>query len=155
MTSSEITIQPAQKDALPLILELQKKAFWEEAEFINDFTIGPLVQTLDDLIREFETFTFLQATDETGRIIGSVRGEKVEDVTFISKLVVDPNCQGKGLGQKLLTAIETELPSNTYKIHTRDQNIKALNLYLKNNYKIYKEEDLKPHFRFSYMQKIL
>ena len=54
------------------ILALQKLANVSEAEIYGDFRIQPLTQTLEELLREFETHTAFKAVQE-GRIIGSVR----------------------------------------------------------------------------------
>jgi len=49
-----LTVGASIEDAAP-ILELQKRSFHSEAEIYDDFAIPPLLQTLDDLKREFTT----------------------------------------------------------------------------------------------------
>lgn len=45
----DIAIQKADYKDLPIILEIQKTAFLEEAKFYNDYKIAPLTQSLDEI----------------------------------------------------------------------------------------------------------
>jgi len=67
-------IEKISREDLPMILQLQHLAFAGEAEEFNDFEIGPLKQTVNDLDEEFRVRVFLKAIDEDGSIIGSTRG---------------------------------------------------------------------------------
>jgi ribosomal protein S18 acetylase RimI-like enzyme len=147
------TIEIASIESLSQILEIQKRAFLPEAQAINDYTIEPLTQTLEELILDYKRLTILKATSSTGPLIGSVRGETIDDTTFISKLVVDPYFQGQGVGLELLKSIEKALPAKKYKLHTRNENFKALTLYYKLGYKVVSEKDFSPKLRFSFLEK--
>jgi len=71
MTSVEIT--KASFEDLKAILLLQKQAFVSEADIYNDFDISPpLLQTLEELTKEFSESIILKALlgDD---IVGSVR----------------------------------------------------------------------------------
>ena len=56
------------------ILELQKLAYKSEAELINDFTIPPLHQTIEEIQSEFSQQVFLKVAVKN-KIIGSVIAE--------------------------------------------------------------------------------
>jgi hypothetical protein len=55
----ECTIELASIEDAEEILELQKLAYASEAESINDFTIPPLHQTIDEIRSEFNQQVFL------------------------------------------------------------------------------------------------
>lgn len=88
------------------ILELQRLAYQSEARLLNDFSIPPLMQTLEEMREEFRNGVFLKAVDAGGRIVGSVRGTLRGDTLLIGKLMVHPERQGNGLGSRLLQELE-------------------------------------------------
>ena len=69
---NNLTINIALKTDLEQILDLQKEAYISEAQIYNDFSIPPLLQTIEDLENEFDNNIFLK-TESNGKIIGSVR----------------------------------------------------------------------------------
>jgi len=54
------------------IYDLQNLAYISEAEIIDDFTISPLHQTLNEILSEFRNRIFLKL-ERGDRILGSVR----------------------------------------------------------------------------------
>lgn len=50
----------------------------------------------------------LLAEDEDGRLIGCLFGDAQEDALHISKLAVDPDHQGEGIGRALIELAEAE-----------------------------------------------
>ena len=111
-----VTIQRAEKSDLRSILELQYLAYQSEARLLDDFTIPPLLQTLEGVEAEFAGGVFLKAVcggrktpPENAAIIGSVRGYCDGNTAFIGKLIVAPDMQGRGIGTALLAAVEAEL----------------------------------------------
>ena len=72
------------------ILEIQKPAFHGQGILYNDFTLPPLVQTLEDLVQDFKKHMFLKALCE-GKIVGSIRGRAGGGTCFISRLFVHPD----------------------------------------------------------------
>lgn len=87
------------------IICLQKAAYESEAQLYNDWSLPPLLQTVDSLRIEFETSFILKAI-KGNKIIGSVRAKLTEDTCHIGRLIVHPDFQGKGIGSKLLQHIE-------------------------------------------------
>jgi ech hydrogenase subunit C len=94
----------------PEILALQKIVYSNEAEIYNDYTLTPLRQSLDELRKDFETRTFLKAV-MGGKIVGSVRGRLEGETADIGWLIVHPYFWGRGIGTRLLGAIEECFPS--------------------------------------------
>ena len=73
----KIEIEKAHKSDVEEILKLQKLAYISEAEIYNDYTIPPLLQTIEEIRQEFNSKQFLKVTNNK-RIIGSIRAYKKE-----------------------------------------------------------------------------
>ncbi len=87
------------------ILELQRLAYQSEAEIYDDWSIPPLTQTLDGMKDDIVRQLCLKAVLE-GKIVGSVRGVRNGDTCEIGRLIVCPDLQGRGIGSRLMAAIE-------------------------------------------------
>ena len=120
------------------ILSLQKLAYRSEAEIYNDFKIPPLLQTLEEIKKDFENKFFLKAIGE-GKIIGSVRAFEKEGTCFVGRLIVHPDFQNRGIGTKLINEIEKIFyTSERVELFTGDKSERNLYLYQKLGYKIFK-----------------
>ena len=120
------------------ILSLQKLAYRSEAEIYNDFNIPPLLQTLEEIKKDFENQFFLKAIGE-GKIIGSVRAFEKEGTCFVGRLIVHPDFQNRGIGTKLMNEIEKMFhTSERVELFTGDKSERNLYLYQKLGYKIFK-----------------
>lgn len=149
-----ITIDKAQENDLQEILALQYIAYQSEAKLFNNMDIPPLKQTIDEVYDEFSKGTFLKAVDEKGVIIGSVRAYQENNTVYIGKLMVHPDMQKKGLGTKLLLAIEAKYPNKRYELFTSTKSISNIKLYEKLGYKIFKKEAISQELQFVYLEKI-
>lgn len=149
-----ITIDKAQENDLQEILALQYIAYQSEAKLFNNMDIPPLKQTIEEVYDEFRKGTFLKAVDEKGVIIGSVRAYQENNTVYIGKLMVHPNMQKKGLGTKLLLAIEAKYPNKRYELFTSTKSISNIKLYEKLGYKIFKKEAISQELQFVYLEKI-
>ena len=149
-----ITIDKAQENDLQEILALQYIAYQSEAKLFNNMDIPPLKQTIDEVYDEFSKGTFLKAVDEKGVIIGPVRAYQENNTVYIGKLMVHPNMQKKGLGTKLLLAIEAKYPNKRYELFTSTKSISNIKLYEKLGYKIFKKEAISQELQFVYLEKI-
>jgi ribosomal protein S18 acetylase RimI-like enzyme len=117
------------------ILEIQKLAFHGQGAVYDDFTLPPLVQTLAELVRDFRTYAFSKAFLD-GKIVGSVRGRTESDTCFISRLIVHPDYQNRGIGKKLMHAIENKFKgASRYELFTGNKSEKNLALYTKLGYR--------------------
>ena len=137
MTSSVtgIEILEASESDAAAIWEIQKLAFRQQAVLYNDYALPPLVQTLDDLSKDLTVHTVLKATDKE-KIVASVRGKTEGTTCHISRLIVHPDYQNKGIGQKLMHAIERRFSSaRRYELFTGHKSEKNLALYARLGYR--------------------
>lgn len=147
-----LKIVKARLEDMEAILQLQYTAYQSEALILGDFAIQPLTQTLDELIAEYHKSAVLKAVYR-GEIIGSVRAYADGDTVYIGKLIVHPDHQGKGLGQRLLAAIEEEFPHKRYELFTSCKSDRNLHLYEKSGYVRFREKSNEAGIKFVYLEK--
>ncbi|MCK9156718.1 MAG: GNAT family N-acetyltransferase [Paludibacteraceae bacterium] len=147
-------ILKAEKKDLKEILDLQRLAFYSEAQMYEDKNIQPLTQTLDEVVAEYENGIVLKAVDDTGAILGSVRAHVENGTVHIGKLMTQPSLQGKGIGSSLLLEVENYFPHKRYELFTSNRSIRSVHLYKYLGYEPFKEEKEKEDLTFVYMQKI-
>lgn len=148
-----IDIIGAEKFDLEEILALQKVCYISEAEIINDFEIQPLTQTLDSIKEEFSYCTFLKAV-LGNEIIGSVRAYKKDNKCYIGKIIVKPQYQNKGLGKRLLQAIENIFSEcKYYELYTGLKSERNLYIYKKAGYRNFKHERINDKLVLVYLRK--
>lgn len=139
----DIHIHKATREDLPAILDLQKKAFFEIAQQMNDFEIQPLKQSIEGVTTEFEAGIFLKYLSEDGQIIGSVRANYWKDNScYVGKLIVDPDFQNKGIGKRLMYAIEKYFPEcRKFCLFTSTETPNTIHLYQEVGYVITSRKD--------------
>lgn len=86
----------AERPDLEEILRLQYLAYQSEARLLNNFSIPPLREKLEDLVRQFEAgMAFLKTVDTNGDLVGSVRARAAQGTVYVGKLMVHPQHQAK------------------------------------------------------------
>ena len=139
---------------LPKILDLQKLAYLSEAKIHNNYSIQPLMQTLDELEMEFGKNIILKIIDgENNEIIGSIRAYEENNRVYIGKLMVHPDYQNKGIGKYLLETIETLFPNKTLELFTSSKSEKNLYIYKKNGYKEFKRQKTPDNIEIIFLEK--
>ena len=161
-------IVQAEEADLEAILELQRLAYQGEARLLNDFSIPPLMQTLEEMKEEFRSGIFLKAVDEKGKIVGSVRGTLRGDTLLIGniltvpisfkklligKLMVHPEHQGNGLGSCLLQELEKNCPAPRLELFTSNKSLRNLCLYERNGYTRCAEKAVSPALTLIFLEK--
>jgi GNAT superfamily N-acetyltransferase len=132
---SKIEIDPASESDAVEILQIQKLAFHGQGLLYGDFNLPPLVQTLEELIRDFTKHAYLKALYE-GKLVGSVRGCAEAGACLISRLIVQPDYQNKGFGKMLMQAIEKKFSTvERYELFTGHKSEKNLALYTSLGYR--------------------
>lgn len=146
-------IEPAQVKDAQAILVLQKLAYRSEAEIHADFSIPPLTQTLAETIAEFEYQLFLKAIID-GKIIGSVRACVKQGTCYISKLIVHPDHQNRGIGTQLMHEIERRFShARRYELFTGHKSARNLYLYGKLGYTEFKRQIISERLTLVFLEK--
>jgi ribosomal protein S18 acetylase RimI-like enzyme len=148
-----IAISRSGREDAKAILDLQKLAYQSEAQRYNDFTIPPLVQSLENLEAEYQTHVIIKVVMD-GVIIGSVRAYDEKGTCHIGRLIVHPACQNKGIGRQLMDRIEKAFPDALrFELFTGLESGKNLSFYQKLGYHIFRYEKLNDAVEFAYLEK--
>lgn len=147
-------IERTELSDLQKILDLQYSAYQSEAALFNDKNIPPLTQILADLENEFRAGIILKAVRDN-EIIVSVRGRVDNGTTYVGKLIVRPQCQGRGLGTRLLLEIEKHCATERYELFTSTRSLKNIRLYERLGYKKFREQKITDELKFVYLEKIV
>jgi ribosomal protein S18 acetylase RimI-like enzyme len=97
------SIRPAWPDDLPEIVRVTNLAYEVEAFCLR----GARTDEADVEARMGEGL-FLVCEEAPGRLLGSVFLSMAEGRGYLGTLAVDPACQGQGLAQRLVAAVEAE-----------------------------------------------
>jgi GNAT superfamily N-acetyltransferase len=135
------------------ILVLQKLAYMGEAEIYNDYTIEPLVQSLQGVKKQIrEQAVFKAMVDDD--IVGSVRGYLKAGTCHVGKLFVHPHHQNQGIGKKLMGKIEAFFSTSLrYELFTGNKSEKNIYLYEKLGFKVFKIEEIDLNMSRVFMEK--
>jgi Ni,Fe-hydrogenase III small subunit/N-acetylglutamate synthase-like GNAT family acetyltransferase len=135
----------AERSDAPEILALQKIAYQSEAEIYGDDSLPALRQTLEELQGDFVQKLIIKAM-VNGKIIGSIRGQAREDGSvFISRVIVHPYFQGRGIGRRLVEEMEKSFPrANSFEVFTGFKSRANLERFRRLGYRRYKTEPLTP-----------
>ena len=152
-------IQPAALADAAEILALQKLAYQSEAELHDVYDIPPLTQTLAemeaDLERQHALVVVQAARDGRPRIVGSVRAYVQDGTCHIGRLIVHPEDQNRGLGTRLMGAIEGVFPhAQRYELFTGHMSARNLYLYDKLGYRAFKSERVSEKLTIVYLEKL-
>lgn len=151
----QLQIEPATKADASAILELQRMTFRSEAELYNDYNLAPMTQTVTEMEAEFDTKTILKAfISET--TLGSVRAvyNAAEKTVTLSGLLVDPDYQQRGIGKRLMQAVETQFPhAKKFEFFTGYMGEKSISLYHKMGYTVTNTETKEGSVPLVHMQK--
>jgi ribosomal protein S18 acetylase RimI-like enzyme len=146
-------IEIAFPEDAPEIITLQKLAYQSEAEIYDDFSIPPLTQTQEEIVVDFGEQVYLKAVVD-GVIIGSVRGFLQEDTCYIGRLIVHPVYQNRGIGTRLLEAIEAHfITAQRFELFTGERSDRNLYLYQKLGYRITQTKQLSDRVALVYLEK--
>lgn len=120
------------------ILELQRAAYQSEAALHDDFDIPPLTQSLDELKAEFETKVILKVVED-GRLLASGQARLESGSCHIGRMAVRPEYQGKGIGSRLLSALESVFPDVArFELFTGEKSAGNLAMYRRRGYRPFK-----------------
>jgi tRNA (guanine37-N1)-methyltransferase len=93
------------------LLTLQRAAYVPEGQLNGSMRIPPLTETLDELAASLRTPGTVLVARVGHRIVGTVRGTSRDDGTWwVSRLMVAPDQQRRGLGSALLRQVLAAAP---------------------------------------------
>ncbi len=135
------------------IHDLQRLAYRSEAELYGDWTIPPLVEPLAATERALAELLVLKAS-LGGRIVGAVRGRIEGDTCHVGRLIVHPEAQGRGLGSRLMRALEEATPAaHRYELFTGERSARNLHLYAKLGYQRCRSAVVSERLTLVYLEK--
>ncbi|MFZ5974168.1 MAG: GNAT family N-acetyltransferase [Bacillota bacterium] len=118
------------------IYALQRMAYATE-DALYDYTIPPMLQTLQEAVEDCARSIVLKAVTEEGVIVGSVRGFEKDGVCYINKLMVHPDYRRRGIGAALLMAVERAFSPARYELFTGSRSKNNIALYERFGYRIF------------------
>lgn len=151
--TTDVRISIAEEVDVEAILVIQKLAYQSEAKLYGDWSIPPLMQTLEDIRDEFTRATFLKAV--TGEaIVRSVRARMHERTCAIGRLIVHPDFQRRGIGTLLMDAIESAFRvAVRFELFTGDKSEGNIRLYTRLGYRVFRKEQLSSYVKLVFLEK--
>ena len=129
----DLHIRPITLNDAGEVLTVQRAAFVQEGVVYDTIDIPGLVQTLDELKAELAINDGCVA--HIGhRMVGAVRARVVDGVLMIARLTVVPDLQGKGIGTRLLAAVEARTDAAEAELNTGSLSEGNLRLYRRQGY---------------------
>jgi tRNA (guanine37-N1)-methyltransferase len=121
---------------VPELFTLTRACWVQEAQANDTLDIPALVESIDDARASLATHrTWVARAGH--RLVGSVRTRERGDDLFISRLMVAPDLQGRGLGPRLLRLAEDGAPpaTRTFSLVTGARSDDNLRMYRKAGYR--------------------
>lgn len=145
MITNKMEITLAVREDLKEILALQKLVYMENAERYNNYTIPPLVETIEEMENVFTFSRFLKVV-ENGKIIGSMRAYAKEGTCYIGRVAVHLDFRDKGIGRQMMGRMESLFPDvKRFELFTGIKDEKNLHFYAKLGYTKFQVPGLDPN----------
>jgi ribosomal protein S18 acetylase RimI-like enzyme len=149
-----LLISPVQPADVGEVLTLQRAAYITEAQLYGDALLPALTQTYEELGAELRSSLALKAAIGH-RMVGACRARLDGSVLHIGRLTVAPDLQGRGIGTRLLTAIEREVAGKVdrYTLFPGHLSLANIRLYERHGYTEVRREELKPGVVLVHLEK--
>lgn len=136
------------------ILALQRLAFEMEARRNHDWTIPALTETLDELRTSIATRIVLKAVIDA-RIIGSVRARLEAGTCHVSRTMVHPDYERRGVASSLMMRIEKHFPTaKRFALVTGSRSDGNIRFYERHGYRTIGTEVVSPQTSIVLMEKV-
>ena len=136
------------------VLTVQRAAYVSEARLYDNPYLSALTETVAEVRAAIERGQVLVALDGH-RIVGAVRGVRDGDVCHVTRLVVVPDLQGKGLGRALVLAAEAANPTAArFALHTGERSTANIGLYQKLGYVLVRKEKVAETLMLVHLEKL-
>jgi ribosomal protein S18 acetylase RimI-like enzyme len=152
-TCPGLQIVPASRADAATILQLQRLAYQTEARMYRDWSLPPLLETLNQLQKEFDVSTLLKAVlDDV--LVGAVRGQCAQGRCAVARLIVRPDLQSRGIGRALMQRIEAEFPAaEWFELFTGSRSLRNIRLYETLGYRRFRSEVVSDKLTLVWMEK--
>lgn len=152
-----IRIEPADHDDAGEILTVQRAAYVAEAQLYGDPFIPPLVESYEQLRKVLAGDAVVLKAMLGPRLVGAVRAQFSDRTCLVGRLVVVPDLQGQGIGDRLMRALEREIAGRVdscvlFTGHLSDGNLR---LYRRLGYSETHRERVAGHLTLVHMRKAL
>ncbi|WNM40358.1 GNAT family N-acetyltransferase [Micromonospora halotolerans] len=136
--TDQLTVAPAGVADAGEILTVQRAAYLVEAQRYRDLFLPPLTETLDEVRAALAGPTVVLAARLGPRLVGSVRARVDGDTAHVGRLSVAPDQQGRGIGGRLLTAVEAACAGRVarFALFTGAESAENLGLYARRGYRV-------------------
>ncbi|WP_152362305.1 tRNA (guanosine(37)-N1)-methyltransferase TrmD [Microlunatus speluncae] len=155
--TDELEIRPGVAADAGEVFTLQRAAFVAEGQANGSFEIPPLTDGLDVVEAALARDTVLVARLD-GRLVGAVIGSAGDAGAWtVGRLVVVPDLQGRGIGGRLLEAIEAAAPPTRTLIRliTGAGSKRNLGFYTRRGFRVVSRDDAAPGVPIVIMEKPL
>lgn len=126
------------------IIALQKIAYREEGLRCGCSTIAPLRETpeqLRDAMLDPRRALLVFKIVQQRRIVGSIRAYEEDGICHIGRLMVHPDFQKRGLGERLLATAERSFSGAEYELFTGEKSISNIAFYEKRGYRRFRTSE--------------
>ncbi|MEV0810382.1 GNAT family N-acetyltransferase [Micromonospora sp. NPDC050200] len=135
---TEVIVGPAGVVDAGEILTVQRAAYVSEAQHYTDPFLPPLTETLDEVRTVLAGPTIVLAARAGHRLVGSVRARVADDTAHVGRLSVAPDQQGRGVGSRLLGAVESACAGRAVRLElfTGAESAGNLRFYRRHGYRV-------------------
>ena len=132
-----LTFRPGVPDDYEAILDIQRRAYRQKEAPLYGENIPPLKETPATLADEVAGGKTILVGVNNGRVVASLRMKPLEDGSmYWGRLSVDPDLQGKGIGQRMALAVEDFSPAaNGFVLDCGDRSDENMHIYSKLGYR--------------------
>ncbi|TDC69252.1 GNAT family N-acetyltransferase [Actinomadura sp. GC306] len=157
MSEPSVAVERAGPQDAGEVLTVQRAAYVAEAQLYGDPFIPPLVESAEQLRKVLASDAVVLKAVLGGRLVGAVRAQFSEHTCLVGRLVVVPDLQGRGIGRRLLAALEDAVAGRAeacvlFTGHLSEANLR---LYRRAGYAETHRERVAAHLTLVHMRKPL
>jgi GNAT superfamily N-acetyltransferase len=154
LDADDVVISPALPEDAGEVHTVQRAAYVSEAQAYDNPHFSALTESPAE-VREAILSSVVLVARVGHRIVGAVRGRVEGEVCHVGRLVVAPDMQGRGVGRRLLLAVEGEVPRSVrrFTLFTGDRSVGNLSLYRRVGYVRSREERVADTLSLIHMDK--
>lgn len=152
-TGDDALVRDATEADAADIAELIRAAFASHAALYNDASLPPLRESDETVLQAMRAGIVLVA-EESGRIVGTIKGTERDGVVEVGRLAVAPDARRRGTARVLARALEARYPQATrFDLFTGHLSREALGLYESLGYRRTRTQREHEHLTLVYLSK--